>query len=1510
MKLSGMVQVGSHILSDAQIEFSDLAEQVDEFFLSPANTDPTPAFVASLVAAVFAGGNYPEPLGNPQAVTAAMIGWIHQDDEAHEACSLTACLNPLHPGPCKGWKGNLFKVAPNAFHALEAARVEKANASRVKKIEALKQAGKPIPKKLLTPIVAKPHPHAGKTANAATGEAHAAGKAVSESSGVHVSEPGKMTLGQAVKAIKATDATTEKGAKGKKPTVASKGIAAVIAQEKVTPQYKLDKAAKITPEQWGALSHDEKAIIRGELGKIKNEGFGPQQKKATELLEGPLADKPTVKAKTTKPGAPEPTKLSQIATPKTALAESKPKPEGGTKAPEPSGNVKEGVEKPAHGPVKSLDDIKVGYSWTDKDGHKYVITETPAEGKIKGFRMTSTKHGGAEVLASKAQLANDLGLPVPAHEPPTLAKATAGSKLTEPTSMTPLSLTKIINKEGAADVMLGGKKITVSYEGAHEGTLTFVTPLGKGGGHYVVTTKDGEKYHLGKGELIKVIPQAAETTPTPAAPLPKAETPKLVPAHVQHAIDMATGKALGTGLSKNHLDAYQKLSTEEFQGLPKDVQDKIVQELHKGLTKFLDPKKIDATHKLIDQFGAAKSAAKAPTPPKIENVSFFGNLHDHQVTPAQAKTAVVATPMNVHFAVAKNTAGLESADSPDDPMHAALAAAAAKDLVDQKQKIYSDAVKEAPGVQTAAAHLVEVARSKYLAQEVAHAKSAAYKKISLTLAKDDGKLSPIEKASLQHYQKYLVAHPVKTDTTHMDKLNADFKAAEDSLTQQLHAAMKAASAPKPADMTSAQIKSKTGELLGPEAINPHVNLTMAELKDANASAVDKVAQFATMYTPEVLSQPEVAAKAKAFEQALGQLEATTKNQAKLKDHLAEHHQVAINTSETPNGTPLSTADKDIIALHAAQLQAEHAYLQNVVKEQQAKVLAAMTAFTDAANAAKNGPAAPAPPAAALTDFDKATIQDAYSNAWSKHASKAVTFGVNSYSLTQEMKAHPEYAPLTQDLGNLRAQAGKLALANAELHTAALNVPFDPDTGAKLPGPEKDAWMKATIAKGLAEDEFTKLHKIAQARLDKIRTDVGLKKRALPKANAAPVLAAAAETGYYKSGGYSGPNYGKPAKAKNYMIAKVGTQHAVKHQSAAEKKADKLATQAAKIENVPGKPPEPVKLGGGDSSIAHIPTALKKQITSDFKGMPSGKYLADPAQDVFGNAVNLAAAHGKNLPDGLSVDQVLKTIDETHSKNMGFENTGLMHAKVMDWLGTPEGKQYAETHSTPNPKVVKQITGEVTLPEGVTLAPGEKVQPLAGPGPHDTSIPAASFKAHTSPEAQAEQDAYKKAQGITWSSDQKKAMTAYTGNGPAAYDGINNYLRGKGGYDQVVKQYAVDIQSAMMPLREHTLLKRGTGFSGLPFTAETALQMVGKTFEDAGFTSSSVAGSGGHFSGKPLQLVIEAPKGTPAVFVNGISKYKNSENEMLLAAGTKFKILSVEKTSGGHILMRVRVVGEQ
>jgi hypothetical protein len=500
-----------------------------------------------------------------------------------------------------------------------------------------------------------------------------------------------------------------------------------------------------------------------------------------------------------------------------------------------------------------------------------------------------------------------------------------------------------------------------------------------------------------------------------------------------------------------------------------------------------------------------------------------------------------------------------------------------------------------------------------------------------------------------------------------------------------------------------------------------------------------------------------------------------------------------------------------------------------------------------------------------------------------------------------------------DLGELKVLAGKVALAHAEEHTAQLNVPTNPDTGNHEYGPEYNAWQVALANRVSQEKQFNALHKTAQARLDAIRVDVGLKKRALPKLDTASVKSTAAESGYYKSTGFSGPNYGKPSSGKNYLLTKVGPKLAVAHQTASEKKLGKLGSPAAqppsssKIENVPSG--EPVKLGGADSSIAHIPAPLKKQITSDFKGMPKGKYLADPTEDIFGNLVNLAAAHSKGLSEPLSVDQVLKTIDETHSKSLGVANSGMLHKKVTDWLGTSAGKTWAEQHSTPDAKVVKQINGEIDLPKGVTLAPGEKVQKLAGPGPHDESLPATAFKAATSKQAQDAQDAYMKANGVKWSAQQKSALKSYTGS---AYTTYNDYLRGSGSGSQATKQHVIDIQSAMVPLGEHTLLKRGTGWNALPaeFQGANASKMVGKTFQEPGFTSTTVAGMGGHFSGQPLQLIIEAPAGTPAAFVNGISHFKDQENEMLLAAGTKFKVLSVEKTTGGHTLMRVRIVGDK
>jgi 8-oxo-dGTP pyrophosphatase MutT (NUDIX family) len=81
------------------------------------------------------------------------LGLYAQAAIAHWTCNVAEfCRNPLHPGPCKGWKHTLHAVAPGAYHAFEKDRVEKANNRRRAKIAALKAQGKPVPKGLLKEI--------------------------------------------------------------------------------------------------------------------------------------------------------------------------------------------------------------------------------------------------------------------------------------------------------------------------------------------------------------------------------------------------------------------------------------------------------------------------------------------------------------------------------------------------------------------------------------------------------------------------------------------------------------------------------------------------------------------------------------------------------------------------------------------------------------------------------------------------------------------------------------------------------------------------------------------------------------------------------------------------------------------------------------------------------------------------------------------------------------------------------------------------------------------------------------------------------------------------------------------------------------------------------------------------------------------------------------------------------------------------------------------------------------
>jgi hypothetical protein len=83
----------------------------------------------------------------------ALYGLFALDDPGpgyllgHDLCDLlTFCRNPLHPGPCKGWKHSLKAVAPGLHQQVERRRLERVNADRARRTAEAVAAGKAAPR--------------------------------------------------------------------------------------------------------------------------------------------------------------------------------------------------------------------------------------------------------------------------------------------------------------------------------------------------------------------------------------------------------------------------------------------------------------------------------------------------------------------------------------------------------------------------------------------------------------------------------------------------------------------------------------------------------------------------------------------------------------------------------------------------------------------------------------------------------------------------------------------------------------------------------------------------------------------------------------------------------------------------------------------------------------------------------------------------------------------------------------------------------------------------------------------------------------------------------------------------------------------------------------------------------------------------------------------------------------------------------------------------------------------
>jgi hypothetical protein len=329
----------------------------------------------------------------------------------------------------------------------------------------------------------------------------------------------------------------------------------------------------------------------------------------------------------------------------------------------------------------------------------------------------------------------------------------------------------------------------------------------------------------------------------------------------------------------------------------------------------------------------------------------------------------------------------------------------------------------------------------------------------------------------------------------------------------------------------------------------------------------------------------------------------------------------------------------------------------------------------------------------------------------------------------------------------------------------------------------------------------------------------------------------------------------------------------------------------------------------------LDSAQMLTIHSAYKSFGAGAYMSADDSEKWDNLTATASAlAGKaGFPKNLSVADIMQTVDSQIANNLGVPNANMLENKIKDWMATPAGAAYVKNHVV-SPAKVNSLAGYTAPPPKLPgLKAGQLIQTKPGPGKYDPNKPATDFHPHTPQQAQKELDDYLFNNGKVLSAGHWKAVTRYTGN---AYTQMNAYLRGKDSSGNLyppfkaseqTKKDVLMIQDAMMPLQSDHLLNRGTGWNFVPKEfqgADNLKKLIGKTFEDKAFMSTTVAGGGQGFHG-PVKLTIEAPAGTHALFVKAKSQY-SSENEMLLAAGTRFRVLSVEE-KGGQTHVRVRVV---
>ena len=139
-------------------------------------------------------------------------------------------------------------------------------------------------------------------------------------------------------------------------------------------------------------------------------------------------------------------------------------------------------------------------------------------------------------------------------------------------------------------------------------------------------------------------------------------------------------------------------------------------------------------------------------------------------------------------------------------------------------------------------------------------------------------------------------------------------------------------------------------------------------------------------------------------------------------------------------------------------------------------------------------------------------------------------------------------------------------------------------------------------------------------------------------------------------------------------------------------------------------------------------------------------------------------------------------------------------------------------------------------------------------------------------------------------EQRQALYDYTTDPPhhPSYKEINSYLRGQDPGSPQVHQTVDQIDQALAghPIPEDVVISRGTGLSHVGMNPQ---DMVGQTFTEQAYLSTSLGGPADAFSGKEAILHMRVPAGTPAIWVENVGAYGAGERELLLGRGLQYHV---------------------